>query len=195
MLKEITRHDVLAMLRKHDAWFSRHPNSQNVIILERQEWNEDAKQPESFDVEVHFTHPNYIYLLSELYGANKSMIRDGGFGIDIFRLLSRIKMLVKQLEDDGYLKLEMQGCSFHTEFCKEIVYEYPDGEPVDYPFERYINASTKFSKDELLALNTSILLTTKGQSRMLFIKERLFSEPVGTFSLLISLVALLASIF
>jgi hypothetical protein len=194
MLKEITRNDVLNTLRQHEIRFSKHPNSNNIITLPRQEWNEDAQCPEFFDVDIRFSHPSYIYLLSELFSADKNMIRDGNFGVDIFSLVPRIKTIVEQLKDDGYLKTEPQKCSFHTEFGKVTVYSDPDGEPVHHPYESYINAEVRFSKEELLILNTSIRLTTKGQSRKLFIKEKLLSEPIGSFSLLISLGALLMAL-
>ena len=116
-------------------------------------------------------------------------------GVDIIRLVPRIKTVVEQLQDDGYVKIGSQKCSFHTEFGKETVYQDFDGDPVARPYERYINAEATFSKEELLILSSSIRLTTKGQSEKLFIKERLVSEPIGAFSLFISLLALLASIF
>jgi len=195
MLREITGNDVLDILRKHEIHFSKYPNSNNMITLERQEWNEDAECPEPFNVEVRFSHPNYIYLLSELYGADKGTIRDGGLGVDIFSLVPRIKTVVEQLQDDGYIKIGSQKCFFHTEFGKEIVYQDFDGDPIVNPFERYINAEARFSKDELLALNSSITLTTKGQSGKLFLKERFLSEPIGSISLMTSVVAVLVSIF
>jgi hypothetical protein len=52
MLKEITRNDVLNTLRQHEIRFSKHPNSNNIITLPRQEWNEDAQCPEFFDVDI-----------------------------------------------------------------------------------------------------------------------------------------------
>jgi len=195
MLKEITRNDVLNTLRQHEIRFSKHPNSNNIITLQRQEWNEDAECPEFFDVDIRFSYPNYIFLLSEFYSADKNMIRDGNIGVDIFSLVPRIKTIVEQLKDDGYLKIESQKCSFYTEFGKVTVYSDPDGEPIQHPYESYINAEVRFSKEELLIFDTSIRLTTKGQSRKLFIKEKLLSEPIGSFSLLISLGALLGSIF
>ncbi len=195
MLKKITRNDVLNTLRQHEIRFSKHPNSNNVITLERQEWNEDAECPETFDVDVRFSYPNYIYLLSRLFNADKNMIRDGSFGIDIFSLVPRIKTIVEQLQDDGYLIIDTQKCSFHSEFRKETVYLDPDGDPVSNPFERYINAEATFSKEELLVLSSSIRLTTKGQSGKIFLKEKFLSEPIGFISLLISFAALLASVF
>jgi hypothetical protein len=206
MLKEITRKDVLNTLREHEIRFSKHPNSNNVITLERQEWNEYAESPEPFNVDVRFSHPNYIYLLSRHYSADKNLIRDGGFSVDIFSLVPRIKTVVEQLQDDGYLKIYSQECSFYTEkeaspepFDEE--YDYMEMEKAEYqirtgePYKRYIDAKKKFSEEELLALNVSIILTTKGQSRKLFIKERFFSEPIGAISLLISFIALLSSVF
>lgn len=195
MLKEITRNDVLDILRLHEIRFSKHPNSNNVITLERQEWNEDAECPETFDVDVRFSYPNYIYLLSRLFNADKNMIRDGSFGIDIFSLVPRIKTIIEQLQDDGYLVIGTQKCSFYSEFRKETVYLDPDGDPVGSPYERFINAETRFTKEELLVLSSSIRLTTKGQDGKLFIKERFLSEPIGSTSLFISFVALLVSIF
>lgn len=194
MLKEITRNDVLFTLRKHEERFLKYPNSNNVIILERQEWNEDAECPEPFDVDISFSYPNYIYLLARLFNADKNMIRDGSLGIDIFSLVPRIKTIVEQLQDDGYLIIDTQKCYFHSEFRKETVYLDPDGDPVSKPFERHINAEAGFSKEELLALSSSIRLTTKGRSGKLFIKEKLFSEPIGAFSLLVSVAALLVSV-
>jgi hypothetical protein len=206
MLKEITRNDVLNTLREHEIRFSKHPNSNNVITLERQEWNEDAECLEYFDVDVRFSHPNYIYLLSMHYGANKNIIREGGLGVDIFSLVPRIKTIAEQLQDDGYLKIQSQECSFYTEkeeylepFGEE--YEYREMEKAEHQirtgeaYKRYIDAKKRFSVDELLALNVSIRLTTKGQNSTLFIKEKFFSEPIGSISLLISLVALLVSVF
>ncbi len=206
MLKEITRNDVLNTLRKHEIRFSKHPNSNNIITLERHEWNEDAECPDPFDVDVRFSHPNYIYLLSMHYDANKNIIREGGLGVDIFSLVPRIKTIVEQLQDDGYLKIQSQDCSFYTEkeeyhepFGEE--YEYREMEKAEYQirtggvYKQYIDAKKRFSEDELLALNVSIRLTTKGQNSTLFIKEKFFSEPIGAISLLVSLVALMLSVF
>jgi hypothetical protein len=194
MLKEITRNDVLNVLRRHEIYFSKNIDSNILTTLERKEWNEDAEESESFDVEVRFSHPNYIYLLLELYGADKNTIRDGNLGVNIFDLVPRIKTVVEQLQDDGYVKIGSQKCSFHTEFGKETIYQDFDGDPIAHPFERYINAEARFSKDELLVLNSSITLTTKGQSGKLFFKERFLSEPIGSISLITSVVAVLVSI-
>ncbi len=204
MLREITKNNVLELLRKHQSRFSKYPNSQNVITLERQEWNEDSEQPDSFDVEVRFTHPNYIYLLSELYGANKNMVQDGNLGIDIFSLVARLKIIVKQLEDDQYLKIYTQKCSFHTErenlpqsqeeadHLDEIAAEYQMRGLV---YKNYIDAEKRFSAQEHQALGVAIILTTKGQNPYLYLKEKFFSEPVGSFSILVSFVAVVVSIF
>ncbi len=204
MLKEITRNDVLNVLRRHETRFSKYPNSNNVITLERQEWNEDAGCPEDFDVEVRFSHPNYIYILLQLYGADKNIIRDGGFGVDVFSLVPRIKTIVKQLQNDGYLNIYSQKCSFYTE--REVKPQSPEEydqiemENEEYQmrtgesYKRYINAEARFTKDELQALSTALFLETKGQSTLLHFKERFFSEPIGLFSLLISIVSILVSL-
>lgn len=199
MLKEITRNDVLKVLREHEKRFSKHPNSNDIITLERQEWNENTELAELFDVDVRFTYPNYIYLIFKLYNVDKNMIKDGNLGVEIFSLVPRIKTIVKQLQDDGYLNNCSQKCTFHTEM-EEPYTEYDE---IDYEevaehqrltgksYKRYMQAEAKFSKEELQNLTVAIMLTTKGYSRCLHYKEKLFSEP----SLLISIIAVLVSIF
>jgi hypothetical protein len=198
MLKAITRKDVLNALRKHEAEFSKNPNLQNEITLKRQEWNEDTGQSESFDVDVCFTYPNYIYLIFKLYDVDKNMVKDGNLGVEIFSLVQRIKTIVKQLQNDGYLNIFLQKCTFHTEMEEPFTQydEIDDNEVAEYQtrtgksYKRYIQVEKKFSKEELQNLTVAIMLTTKGCSDYLYFKEKFFSEP----SLLVSIIAVLVSI-
>lgn len=203
MLKEITRNDLLKILRKHETRFSKHPNSNNVITLPRKEWNEDAECPEEYNVDIRFTYPNYIYLISELYGVDNGVIKDGGLGVDVFSLVPRMKTLIKQLEEDGYLIIGKQKCTFYSEKEEQITQydELDDDVIAEYQihtgksYKRFAPTEAAFLKTELAALNSTIVLTTKGQGCYPYMKERIYSEPIGFVSFLISLGAVVASLF
>jgi hypothetical protein len=169
--------------------FSRNPNIWRVLTFEK--ITGDCKGIEEFDIDVKFQHPNYISLIRELYNANKKgNIRcdDNGGISDDFLFVPYLQLLIKQLENDGYVSLGFQKCTYETEFGKSETYG-PDG--LD---ESYINAEKFFSVAEKKALETSIMLTTKGQSELSFFREKIISEPIGILSLVLSIISIIISI-
>jgi len=188
MTKEITCKTVLKALREHEVKFSKDSFSTNKLFIQREDWHEDAEVSIPFYAEVIFIHPNYHYLISKSGNTN---IKD----VDEIDLCSmpRIKTVVEQLKNDGYLTTAIptaQELYFQTEqeeqptqpTQEEMEFEdYLGYHPSYKPRKNFINARSRFSKDELEALNIKILLTQKGRDQYYDLRKSVYADPIKWF--------------
>lgn len=186
---EINKKQILKSLRENSGMLSKHPNSCRVLFFKKHEMvNGEA---EEFDIEVRCKHKNYISLVRELYDAdNYGTIRKGALGSNDFSYISALQILVKQLEKDEYLFINKQECSYHTEFGRKMIPDGQGGLNDDYD----MNAKRFFSAEEQRLLETSIELTTKGQSQLESWREKINSEPIASISFIIAAISLIFSI-
>ncbi len=183
-----TKNDILRLLRDNSSTIFKYPNGWRVLFFKRQEINEG--ELEEFDVQVRCQRTNYISLVRDLYKSDEyGDIKDASFGSNDFSYVSAVKELINQLKNDGFVILEQQKCQYFTEFGKKLV---PDGSGgVD---EIFISPEKYFADDEKKLLETSIVLTTKGNSWLSYWRDRLNSEPLGALSFIVSSTALAISL-
>lgn len=186
---KLKKNKILKMLRDNYSVLSKYPNGWKSLFFKKIETNEKLELVE-VDIHVRHQYENYISLARRLYGADiYGEVRQGAFGSNDFSYIAALKVIIKQMEQDGYLKLAKQKPIFFTEFGKTVE---PDGN--GDICERYISAEKFFLDDEKELLETAILLTTKGQNKFSFWVDKIISEPVGVVAILLSIASLLFSI-
>ena len=187
MAKEITKKQILKLLNKSQDNLSNEPNLWRILTF--QKIDTKYSQPEDFDVEVRFQNHNYVSIARDLYDSDSyGMIWDGPRGSTDFSHIPSFKSLIKQLSDDDYISIEKQTVHYNTDYDMQVEY-FEEG-----PQEVYMAADKLFSEEERILLETSIILTTKGQNRFEFWKDKIISEPIGIFSFFVSLASLVISI-
>lgn len=189
-IPEIHDTDVLAVLRDSDSFTTKNPHARLVMTFKKHEYDEDIKDQVDFEVTVRCSHPNYLSLIRNLYKTDQyGFIRDGSFGIDSESFVPHIRTILTRLQDGGYINIGKQECTYHSDYNKRTEYDE------DGPNEIRINPKRFFTKEEQELLGAAVVLTTKGKSRFSFVKENILAEPVGALSLIVSIIALVISVF
>ena len=189
MTKQIRKKNILKLLRNNAGNLSMSRNLWRVLTFQKYE-DIGTDEPEIFNIEVRFQHHNYISLARDFYSSDEEgIIRNGAFGNEDFSFIPLLQTIVEQMKDDGYVYINKQKCDYHTDFGKEVEYDENGMNEI------YIDAKKYFSQDELRFLETSITLTTKGQSWFSFVKENILSEPIGIISLIISFISIIIAKF
>lgn len=186
MKKQITKKDILKLLNKD---FEDISINQNIFrILEFKQCTLINDEPEELCVEVRSKFPSYVSIIRDLYNSDKyGCVRSDDFlGVSDFSIVPHIKAIVKQLEKDGYLYVEKQKCSYYTDFVINVECDK------DSCNEVYFNAENLFTQEEKSYLESAIFLCTKGRNWKDYFINKILSEPVGSISLLISSISLIA---
>lgn len=187
MVKEITKREIIKLVKNDLKNLSDQPNLWRVLIYKKMDIDKN-NQPIDFDVEVRFQNPNYLSIVRDLYNADiYGNIHEGPCSNHDFSYVSNLKNKIDQLVQDGYIVTRKQEINYHTEYGKKNEYSEDGGQEI------YVDAKKLFSKEEQEYLETSIVLTTKGQKKLDFWKEKFFSEPVGFVSLIIAIISLIIS--
>jgi hypothetical protein len=187
-LPQITAESILRILRKSETNLFTYPNRNLLLTFKKMEWDEDSEQAFEVDVEVRFLHENYESITRSIYNMDSDTLRQGAFGIK--SPIEAVRLIVERLEQDGYVKIKKQPCSYHTEYGRRTEYT-DDGDE----YEVVTDAKKYFTKDEQLDLSTAIVLTTKGFGTYAYFKKTFYSEPLAVIAIIVSIFALLVSIF
>jgi hypothetical protein len=188
MSKNITKEEILKLLRNSQKNLLNQPNLWRVLTYKKMDSDED-NQPVDFDVEVRFQNHNYVSIIRELYNSDiYGNIQKGAFGGSDFSYVPNLKNLINQLAQDGYIVVEKQVVDYDTEYG--LRFEYNE----DGKHEIYLNAGEFFSDNEKELLETSITLTTRGQSNLEFWRYKINSEILGSLSFVIACISLIISI-
>lgn len=188
MSKNITKEEILKLLRNSQKNLLNQPNLWQVLTYKKIDSDEN-NQPIGFDVEVRFQNHNYVSIIRDLYNADiYGNIQKGPFGSSDFSYVPNLKNIINQLAQDGYITVEKQRVDYHTEYGLKLEYD-EDGRQ-----EIYLNAGELFSDNEKELLETSITLTTRGQSNLEFWRDKINSEILGSLSFVIACISLIISI-
>jgi len=185
---QITAESILKILRGSETNLLSYPNRNLLLIFKKMEWDEDSEQAFEVDVEVRFLHENYESITRSIYNMDSDTLRQGAFGKK--SPIEAVRLIVGRLEQDGYVKIIKQPCSYHTEYGRRTEYT-DDGDE----YEIVTDAKKYFTKDEQLDLSTAIVLTTKGFGTYVYFKKTFYSEPLAVIAIIISVFALLVSVF
>ncbi|NTV44903.1 MAG: hypothetical protein HGA67_04445 [Candidatus Yonathbacteria bacterium] len=194
-MKKMKQRDVLRLLRNnHRRGFLNPYNFSRVFIYQKYKSSDNENvEPEALEIEVSFKYYNYPAIIRDFYNSDKYghfFDNEDVIGyFDDFCLVPDLKILIKQLEEDGKLYREKQKVNYYyTDYGLEFI-PYADGQHV------LLNDGRNFfSKDEQESLETALILTTKGQNRIYFLWDKILSEPIGLFSLVLALISIIISI-
>jgi hypothetical protein len=185
---QITPESLLKILRKSEASLLTSPNRNLLLGFKKMEWDEDGEQAFEVDVEVRFLHENYESITRSIYKMDSDTLRQGAFGVK--SPIEAVRLIVGRLKQDGYIEIKKQPCSYHTEYGRRTEHT-DDGDR----YEVVTDAKKYFSKNEQLDLSTAIVLTTKGFGTYAYFKKTLYSEPLAVIAIIVSVFALLVSVF
>lgn len=185
---QITPESVLNILRKSETNLLINPNRNILLTFKKMEWDENSEQTFEVDVEVRFLNENYESISRSIYKMDSDTLRQGAF--EVKSPIEAVRLIVGRLEQDGYIKIKKQACSYHTEYGRRTEYT-DDGDE----YEVVTDAKRYFTKNEQLDLGTAIVLTTKGFGTYAYFKKTFYSEPLAVIAIIVSVLALLVSIF
>jgi len=178
--------DIIKILRQSEADLLSHPNRNLLLTFEKLEWDVDTEQASEIDVEVRFLYQNYESITRAVYKMDSDTLRRGPFGVK--SPIEAVRLLVKRLEQDGYIQIKKQSCSYHTEYGRQIKYD-DDGDE----YETTTDAKKYFTDAEQSDLNEAIVLTTKGLGAYVHFKKIIYSEPLAFVALIIAVLSLIVN--
>lgn len=180
-IPRVTREKLLKALRSFEQKRGKFPNIilfQEATALEVDDPSRPDSDVSEVRVFVRTEYPNYQYLVRETYGSSE--IRDGSYSQEAPVGIIRDEIL--RMANDGLVTLGMQSSGFTR-------LDRVSGEEVRYDPGQF------FSSQEIKDYKTKIVLTTKGKSVLEYWKSSFPENAIAWFSLVVSFVALLTSIF
>lgn len=171
-----------------------HPTLRHVFTIEKIVPDKNGREPDKAIIEVRFPNHNYYTIIREIYYTDvhntvwhKLSNNTTSIGFSDQDIIPRLKVIISQLENDGYVMLQSQKCRYFTEYGKE------EGCDESGHYDIYKDAKKFVSIDEQKDLETAIILTTKGQNWLSSWRNKIISEPIGLLSLLIAVISLIFS--